>query len=59
MDEFSVCGIGQIDCHSVENYQDTAPETMSIIENWVDLNHDTDDLDTSDNDWDADEESDI
>jgi len=51
--------IGRIDCYPVESDKDSAPESISYSENWLSWNGDFDNPNVSEDDWEADNESDI
>jgi len=54
-----VCQIRQIDGHLAESGEDSAPDSISDSENWLDWNGDVDNSNNSKDNWDADTESEI
>jgi hypothetical protein len=55
----NISRIRQLDCHSAESDEDCAPESISDTQNWLDWNGDLDDPNISEDDWEADIESEI
>jgi len=51
--------ITRFDCHPAETEEDCAPESISDTKNWHDWNGDLDNPNDRDDDWEADNESDI
>ena len=51
--------IQRIDCHPAESDEDSSPESISDTENWLNWNEDLDDPNHSEDDWEADNESDM
>jgi len=51
--------IKKIDRHPAESDEDSAPESISDTENWLDWNGDLDNPNVSKDDWEADDESDL
>jgi len=55
----NVCRIRTIDHHATESDEDSATESISDTENWVNWNGDSENPNDSEDDWEADNESDI
>jgi len=51
--------IKQIDRNSAESDEDSSPESISDTENWLNWNGDLDNPSHSEDDWEADDESDM
>jgi len=55
----NVCHIKPIDRHPAESDEDSSPESISDTENWLNWNGDLDNPNDSEDDWEADDESDM
>jgi len=51
--------IKRIDCHPAESDENSSPESISDTENWLNWNGDLDNPNDSEDDWEADNESDM
>jgi hypothetical protein len=55
----NVCRMKPINRHPAESDQDSSPECISDTEHWLNWNWDLDNPNNSENDWEADNESDM
>jgi len=55
----NLCRTKQIDRHAAESYEDSPPGNIPDTENWLDRNEDLDNPNNSEDNWEADNESEI